>query len=37
MKTSKTELLARKNQAWNDCKDFLDSHTNEDGIISAEN
>lgn len=36
MKTSKTELLARKNQAWNDCKDFLDSHTNEDGIISAE-
>lgn len=36
MKTSKTELLARKNQAWNDCKDFLDSHTNEEGIISAE-
>ena len=36
MKTSKTELQARKNQAWNDCKDFLEAHTNADGIISAE-
>ena len=36
MKTSKTELLARKNAAWKNCKDFLDAHTNAEGIISAE-
>ena len=35
MKTSKTELQARMNQAWNDCKDFLDNHA-KDGVLSAE-
>ena len=36
MKTSRTELQARMNKAWQDCKDFLDAHTNAEGIISSE-
>ena len=36
MKTSKIELQARKNKAWDACKEFLEAHTNADGIITAE-
>ena len=35
MKTSKTELQARMNAAWNDCKNFLENHST-DGVLSAE-
>lgn len=36
MKTSRTELSARMNRAWEDCKAFLEDHRQEDGTISAE-
>jgi HK97 family phage major capsid protein len=36
MKTSKTELTARYNKAWQDCKDFLEDHRQENGTISEE-
>lgn len=36
MKTSRTELRARMNRAWEDCKAFLEDHRQEDGTISAE-
>ena len=37
MKTSKTELCARMNKEWEDCKAFLEDHRQDDGTISAEN
>ena len=36
MKTSKTELCARMNKAWEDCKNFLETHRQADETISAE-
>ena len=36
MKTSKTELCARMNKEWEDCKAFLENHRQDDGTISAE-
>lgn len=36
MKKTKTELQALKNLAWNDCVAYLEQHTNDEGIISAE-
>ena len=36
MKTSKTELCAKRAQAWEDCKNFLESHRQKDGTLTAE-
>ena len=36
MKTSRTELSARMNRAWEDCKAFLEDHRQDNGTISAE-
>ena len=31
-----TELMARRAKAWDECKAFLDSHRNDNGVLSAE-
>lgn len=36
MKTSRTELCARMNKEWEDCKAFLENHRQADGTITAE-
>lgn len=36
MKTSRTELCAKRAQAWEDCKNFLEAHRQKDGTLTAE-
>ena len=36
MKTSKTELCAKRAQAWEDCKNYLEAHRQKDGTLTAE-